>query len=87
MRATLLRTAEAAGQKVRTRAREEDEAGIVAMRKRGLTVHAVSPAILAEWHALAAKTNPLIRGDIVPAELFDQVHAHVAEFRATEGSK
>jgi TRAP-type C4-dicarboxylate transport system substrate-binding protein len=82
LRATLLQSAEAAGERLRLRAREEDEAAIVAMQKRGLVVHAVPPPVAADWDAIVARVQPQIRGAMVPAELFDRVRAHVEEFRA-----
>jgi TRAP-type C4-dicarboxylate transport system substrate-binding protein len=86
LRADLLKSALAIGEKVRRRSREEDDEAIAAMQKRGLTVHAVTPAITAEWQALAEQVYPRIRGDIVPAELFDRVLAHVRELRAAKGA-
>ena len=78
----LLKAAEATGAKLRQRAREEDEESIVAMQKRGLVVHTVTPAIAAEWQALAEKVYPQVRGSIVPADLFDRVQAEVAAYRS-----
>lgn len=83
-RAELRKIADATGEKIRQRTREEDEAAIVAMQKRGLVVHPVTPEIDAEWRAMAEQVYPQIRGSLVPAELFDQVRAQVAEFRAAE---
>jgi TRAP-type C4-dicarboxylate transport system substrate-binding protein len=79
----LLAAAAATGEKIRARGREEDENAIAAMKKRGLTVHPVSPAIAAEWHAMAERVHPQIRGKTVPADLFDRVQAELAAFRAT----
>ena len=52
------------------------------MQKRGLTVHRVTPAVAAEWQALATRVYPQIRGQTVPADLFDRVQAEVAAYRA-----
>lgn len=79
----LLAAAAATGEKIRARGREEDENAIAAMKKRGLTVHPVSPAIAAEWHGMAERVHPQIRGKTVPADLFDRVQAELAAFRAT----
>jgi len=83
LRAELLQTAEATGRKIRQRGREEDAESIVAMQKRGLVVHGVSPEIAAEWRAVAEGAYAQIRGNVVPADLFDRVRAEVAAYRAT----
>lgn len=85
-RTQLQKAAEVTGEKIRQRTRQEDQAAIDAMQKRGLTVHPATPEIAAEWQAVAESVYPQIRGAIVPADLFDQVRAHVAEFRAANGS-
>jgi TRAP-type C4-dicarboxylate transport system substrate-binding protein len=81
-RVQLGRAAESAGEKIRARTRQEDQDAIAAMRARGLTVHPATPEVAAEWQALAEQVYPDIRGAMVPADLFDRVRAHVAEFRA-----
>jgi TRAP-type C4-dicarboxylate transport system substrate-binding protein len=85
LRADLLKTAAAIGEKVRRRSREEDDEAIAAMQKRGLVVHPVNPAITAEWQTLAEKVYPQIRGQIVPADLFDRVLAEIATLRSSGG--
>jgi TRAP-type C4-dicarboxylate transport system substrate-binding protein len=85
LRRELLKIAATTGEKLRTRAREEDEEAIAAMQKRGLTVHKLTPETEAAWRKLAESAYPQIRGGMVPAELFDRVLAHVAEFRAKNG--
>jgi TRAP-type C4-dicarboxylate transport system substrate-binding protein len=85
LHADLRKAAEATGLRMRQRGREEDEESIAAMKKRGLIVHTVTPAIAAEWQELAEKVYPEIRGKIVPADLFDQVRAEVAAYRAGPG--
>ncbi len=84
LRAELLKSAGVIGEKVRRRSREEDDEAIVAMKKRGLVVHAVTPEITAEWQALAEQAYPKIRGTMVPADLFDRVLAEVAAHRAAK---
>jgi TRAP-type transport system periplasmic protein len=85
-RGQLRSAAEALGEKIRAGARAEDDDAIVAMKKRGLVVHTPSPADVVAWRALAARSYPLIRGKMVPEELFDRVQTHVAEFRAAAGT-
>lgn len=74
------------GEKLRLRAREEDEEAIAAMQKRGLVVHKLTPETAKAWRSLAESAYPQIRGAMVPADLFDRVLAHVAEFRARNGA-
>lgn len=83
LRPGLLAAAATTGERIRARGREEDEQAIVAMKKRGLTVHAVSPEVAAEWQAMAARVYPQIRGRMVPADLFDRVQSEVAAYRAS----
>lgn len=82
LRAELARAASDTGERIRAHSRAEDEAAIVAMQKRGLIVQSVSPAIAPEWVQLAEQLYPEIRGEIVPADLFDRVQADLAEYRA-----
>lgn len=86
LRQELLKIAATTGEKLRARAREEDEEAIVAMQKRGLTVHKLTPETATAWRKLAESAYPQIRGGMVPADLFDRVLAHVAEFRARSGA-
>ena len=86
LRARLQEIATAAAGKIRTQTRAEDDDAIVAMKKNGLVVQPATPEILAAWRALAARSYPMIRGPIVPAEIFDKVQATLAEFRAIQGN-
>jgi TRAP-type C4-dicarboxylate transport system substrate-binding protein len=85
LRAQLQAIATGAADKIRAQSRAEDDDAIVAMKKNGLVVQSVTPPILTAWQALAAKSYPMIRGPIVPAEIFDQVQAALAECRAAPG--
>ena len=42
----------------------------------------LTPEIEAEWRAMAERAYPLIRGKMVPAELFDEVQELLREYRA-----
>ena len=78
-----LRTAgEKAGVQIRNKARQEVEEAVEAMRKRGLVVNKPNPDQLREWQELADKLYPRIRGNLVPAETFDEVLQHVKAYRA-----
>lgn len=85
LRAQLQEIAMVAAGKIRTQTRTEDDAAIVAMTKNGLVVQPVTPPIRAAWQALAAQLYPMIRGPIVPADIFDQVQAALAEYRTAHG--
>ncbi len=63
------------------RSREENAEAIAAMQKRGLIVHPAAPEIEAAWRTTAEKAYPLIRGKIVPADLFDRVRELLAKHR------
>ncbi|MEY4757930.1 MAG: hypothetical protein RJA34_2828 [Pseudomonadota bacterium] len=71
-----------AGVQIRTKARQEVEEAVEAMKKRGLTVHRPNAAQLKEWTELAEKLYPRIRGSMVPADTFDEVMAHLKTYRA-----
>jgi TRAP-type C4-dicarboxylate transport system substrate-binding protein len=80
---TALRAAsDKAGAQIRTKARQEVEEAVDAMKKRGLTVNKPNPAQMKEWNDLAEKLYPRIRGTMVPNETFDDVMAHLKTFRA-----
>jgi TRAP-type C4-dicarboxylate transport system substrate-binding protein len=84
-REQLRAAAEQAGLKIRTRARQEDQEAVEAMKKRGLTVHPVTPEVEAEWRQVADQVYPRIRGNWVSADVFDEVRAAVAEDRNKQG--
>ena len=83
LRTQLQAIAAVAAGKIRTQTRAEDDEAIIAMKKNGLVVQPATPAVRAAWQKLAKQAYPLIRGPIVPAEIFDQVQTALAEFRAT----
>jgi len=78
---SLRAAAEKAGERIRTRARQEDQEAIDAMKKRGLVVHTPTPEIEAEWQRTAEQVWPRIRGGWMPVEIFDAARAAVAEYR------
>ena len=71
-----------AGAQIRTKAREEVQEAVEAMKKRGLTVNKPNAEQMKEWNDLAERLYPRIRGTMVPAETFDEVMAHIKTFRA-----
>jgi TRAP-type C4-dicarboxylate transport system substrate-binding protein len=81
-----LRTAgEKAGLQMRTKARQEVDEAVAAMKKRGLTVNTPNAEQMREWTDLAEKLYPRIRGTMVPAETFDEVFLHLKAYRAARG--
>jgi TRAP-type C4-dicarboxylate transport system substrate-binding protein len=74
-----------AGLQIRTKARQEVEDAVNAMKKRGLVVNRPNPEQMREWSELAEKLYPRIRGTMIPAETFDEVFAHLKVFRASKG--
>ena len=74
-----------AGVQIRAKARQEVEEAVDAMKKRGLTVNRPTPEQMREWNEFAEKLYPRIRGTMVPAETFDEVLAHLKDFRAGKG--
>jgi TRAP-type C4-dicarboxylate transport system substrate-binding protein len=80
-----VRTAgEKAGAQIRTKARQEVDEAVDAMKKRGLVVNKPNPEQLREWAELADKLYPRIRGTLVPAETFDEVFRHLKAYRASK---
>jgi TRAP-type C4-dicarboxylate transport system substrate-binding protein len=71
-----------AGAQIRTKAREEVQEAVEAMKKRGLTVNKPNAEQMKEWNDLAERLYPRIRGTMVPDETFDEVMAHIKTFRA-----
>lgn len=73
------------GEELTVRNRKESDEAVEAMKKRGLVVHAVTPAIEQEWRAWVEPVYPKLRGMDVPAELFDEVQTVLAEYRKGKG--
>lgn len=76
-----------AGAKIRANDRKEDEESIVAMQKKGLVVHPVTPQIEDAWLKLTKTLYPQLRGKLVPADIFDEVFRLVDEYRAKTTKK
>ncbi|MBP8133562.1 MULTISPECIES: TRAP transporter substrate-binding protein DctP [Zoogloea] len=71
-----------AGAQMRSKARQEVDEAVEAMKKRGLQVHTPTPEQMKEWTDLADKLYPRIRGKMVPAETFDEVFVLLKAYRA-----
>jgi TRAP-type C4-dicarboxylate transport system substrate-binding protein len=80
-----LRTAAiAAGTKMRAASRKEDEDAIAAMQTKGLKVNPATPQVEKEWQELTKVVYPRIRGNMVPADIFDEVLRLSSEYRANQ---
>jgi TRAP-type C4-dicarboxylate transport system substrate-binding protein len=86
LQAELAAAAQKTGDQIRARSRTENEESVVAMQKRGLIVHELTPETRAAWTAFAERAYPIIRGDLMPADIFDEVQRELADFRARRGS-
>ncbi len=81
----LLEAGRAAGRKLLAEARPKDAESIAAMRKRGLKVHRVPPAVLEKWRTRVRATHARIRGHYAPERFFDAAMKHRDAFRALGG--
>jgi TRAP-type transport system periplasmic protein len=82
-REVMLKAALEAGREIKTKSRAESDQSVEAMKKRGLTVHPVTPEIEAAWRNVAEEVYPKIRGTIVPADMFDEVRRLLEEYRGS----
>ncbi|MDD2744122.1 MAG: TRAP transporter substrate-binding protein DctP [Rhodocyclaceae bacterium] len=71
-----------AGAQIRTKARQEVDEAVDAMKKRGLKVSTPNAEQMKEWNTLADNLYPKVRGKLVPAETFDEVVSHLKTYRA-----
>jgi len=74
-----------AGKQMQVRGRQQSLEAIEAMKKRGLQVHPVSPALMDEWQRFCEGVYPHMRGSMVPADMFDQVLRLVKQYRDSGG--
>ena len=84
-REAMMKSAAECGQELQTNGRQENQAAVEAMQKRGLQVHPVSKEAEQEWRQFSESLYPNIRGNIVPAEMFDKVVQILHDYRAAEG--
>ncbi len=87
-RVVLHKAALETGKHIKADGRRENVESIEAMRKRGLTVHTLTPGLDAEWNQMVAKAYPKVRGTAVPADIYDEVVSQLKILRAArEGVK
>ncbi len=84
-RTKLLAIATEYGQKTSAAVRTMNDDALKQMKDKGLTV--VEPANRQEWVDAAHKAYKVIRGKVVPAEIFDRVKALHEEFQAAHAAK
>ena len=71
------------GTRLQKRIRELEQEAIVAMKKHGLTVHAVPPEVEKEWSTLVReKGYPVFVGPRFSKEMFDTVRRLLDEYRS-----
>lgn len=58
-----------------------DERAIEEMKKRGLIVHEMTPELEQQWQDFIRPIWPQIRGNLVPADMFDRVQSILSEYR------
>lgn len=85
-RAAMLKSAIECSQEFQTLGRQETQESIASMQKRGLHVHAVDPAAEQEWQRFSEGFYPRIRGNIVPADMFDNVLQLLHDYRSQQGT-
>jgi TRAP-type C4-dicarboxylate transport system substrate-binding protein len=84
-RAVVKKSALAAGEEIVARNRVETGQSIEAMKKKGLVVTPVTPELVGEWRAFVEPLYPKLRGNLVPAELFDLAVKALEETRKGAG--
>jgi TRAP-type C4-dicarboxylate transport system substrate-binding protein len=83
LRPELLEAAGRAGAEIKAAGRREGAEAVTTMKEKwGLTVHAITPEVEAEWRETAEAAYPSIRGQIVPADIFDEVRRLLDAYRA-----
>lgn len=80
-REDMSRIAVEAGKRIQASSRAENQTSVEAMKKRGLQVHFVPPDAEKEWRGYFEGIYPKVRGNIVPADVFDEVQHLLADYR------
>lgn len=75
-----------AGKENKAAGRSDSEESVKRMQQRGLTVHPVTPEIEAEWRNMIESFSNLIRGKIVPADIYDEAQRLIKEYRASKST-
>lgn len=81
LHAPLMQAAQDAGAKLRADIRRSGQADIEAMKKRGLNVVPVDAKTREQWVKAAEQAYPRVRGQVVPAEAFDEAMKYRDDYR------
>jgi TRAP-type C4-dicarboxylate transport system substrate-binding protein len=82
LRDTVLEISREVGEELKNDIRRNEALSLEAMKKRGLEVWPVDEAAREEWRLTVEKAYARIRGNLVPADVFDEVVRMRDEFRA-----
>ncbi len=86
VRAKIRAASEATGVKIRKISREESENSVRVMQQHGLKIQTLTPEVQKEWNALGDDVLKRVRGNTVPADIFDEVMRRLEEFRSSAGA-
>jgi TRAP-type transport system periplasmic protein len=81
IRADIIQAAAEVGKTIKVNGRAENDRAVEAMVKRGLSVSKLTPEAEAEWRAAAELVYPKIRGQMVPADVFDEALQLLKDYR------
>jgi TRAP-type C4-dicarboxylate transport system substrate-binding protein len=81
-RPEVLKAAQDAGESLKDEVRAADQKAIDAMKDHGLMVEPADAAVEEAWRQTAESAWPKIRGNIIPADMFDEVRRLRDEYRA-----
>jgi TRAP-type C4-dicarboxylate transport system substrate-binding protein len=85
VRVPLAKAAAETGKTMKEHGRAESERSVKAMKDKGLKVHNVTPELDAEWRQAAAEFYPRIKGNLVSADIWDEVQKHLHDYRSASG--
>jgi TRAP-type C4-dicarboxylate transport system substrate-binding protein len=85
-RDAMVKSAAECGQEFQMLGRKESRESVESMQKRGLQVQPVSESAEVAWQQFSEGFYPKIRGNIVPAEMFDKVMQLLRDYRAAAGA-
>lgn len=85
-RDAMLKSAEDCSQQFQVLGQKEAQESIASMQKRGLQLQPVSKEAQQEWERFSQSIYPKIRGNIVPADVFDNVMQVLRDYRASQGA-
>ena len=87
LKPNFLEAAREAGARMRREIRKLGDEAVEVMKKHGLVVHQVPPAVAARWEKSARAGYASIVGRVVPAEMVAEVERLRNEYRASRGGQ